>query len=235
MNKELSILAVITARGGSKSIPRKNIKELLGKPLLAYTIEAAQKSKLTRTILSTDDHEIASIGKDYGVEVPFLRPAELATDTSTSIEAVQHALQVLKETEGKVYDYLMILQPTSPLRTAEDIDASIDIALRTDADSVMSMVELEDFSPKKLKKVNDDGSIEPFFEDEGTLSARRQDEAKVYRRNAAIYLTKTEHILNGDLFGKKSYAYIMPPQRSVDINALHDFEFAEHLMKKYGL
>src|SRR3712207_5955487 len=121
MDHTPTVLGVITARGGSKGIPRKNIKDFCGKPLLAYTIEAARDAKLlTRTVLSTEDDEIAAVGKQYGVDVPFMRPRELAQDASTSIEVVQYVLATLEEREGVTYDYVMILQPTSPLRTSED-------------------------------------------------------------------------------------------------------------------
>jgi CMP-N,N'-diacetyllegionaminic acid synthase len=232
MHKDKTTLAIITARGGSKSIPKKNIKELGGKPLIAHTIEAAKGSKLlTRTIVSTDCDEIAEVCRTHGADVPFKRPKEYAEDHSTSMEVVQHALGWLDENEGEEYDYLMILQPTSPLRTSEDIDECIKRAVEHDADSVMSMKELEDFSPKKMKKIEDD-VIVPYFEDEGKESSRRQDLSPMYKRNCAIYLTKTEHIKRGDLFGKKSVAYVMPEERSVDINAPIDFEMAEFLLRR---
>ncbi|MCI0533120.1 acylneuraminate cytidylyltransferase family protein, partial [bacterium] len=136
----IKTLGIITARGGSKGIPRKNIKELMGKPLIAYTILAAKGSALlSRAIVSTDDAEIAEIARMHGADVPFMRPAELAEDASTSIAVVQHAVSWIRENENEIYDYVMILQPTSPLRTAEDIDACIKIADETHADSVMSM------------------------------------------------------------------------------------------------
>jgi len=232
MYKDKKILAIITARGGSKGIPRKNIKDLAGKPLIAYTIEEANKSKyLTRTILSTDDQEIADISKKYGCDVPFMRPDEYAQDESTSMEVVQHALKWLKENNKEEYNYLMILQPTSPLRIAEDIDACIEKIVDTDADSVMSMMELVDFSLKKLKRIEND-KIVSFLEDEGTSSSRRQDLDKVYKRNCAIYLTKIELIMKGDLFGEVSRPVIMPEERSVDINEPIDFELAEFWINK---
>ncbi|MCI0566097.1 acylneuraminate cytidylyltransferase family protein [bacterium] len=228
----IKTLGVITARGGSKGIPRKNIKELMGKPLIAYTILAAKGSALlSRAIVSTDDAEIAEIARMHGADVPFMRPAELAEDASTSIAVVQHAVSWIRENENEIYDYVMILQPTSPLRTAEDIDACIKIADETHADSVMSMKELDDFAPKKIQKI-EDGIIFPLFEDEGKASARRQDLPKAYKRNTAIYLTKTDVIMTGDLFGKISRAYIMPAERSLDINRPIDFEFAEFWLKK---
>ncbi|MBI2047952.1 MAG: acylneuraminate cytidylyltransferase family protein [Parcubacteria group bacterium] len=231
MYKNKKILGVITARGGSKGIPRKNIKELCGKPLIAYTIEAAKGSKyLTRCIVSTDDNEIAEISKKYGADVPFMRTKELAEDKSTSMEVVQHALEELEKI-GEAYDYLMILQPTSPLRTDKDIDESIQLAIDTDADSVMSMKEVDDFSPKKMKKIKN-GIIFPYFEEEGEQSSLRQNLEKAYKRNCAIYLTKTKCIQKGDLFGKISRAYIMPEERSADINNLVDFGLAEFFINR---
>ncbi len=232
MYRTKKILAVITARGGSKSIPKKNIKKLAGKPLIAWTIEAAKKSRLlTRIIVSTDDEEIARVARRFGADVPFMRPTEFAQDTSTSMEVVQHALLWLKENAKEKYDYLMILQPTSPFRTAEDIDECIKLAVEKNADSVMSMKELDDFAPKKIKKIKN-GKILPYFENEGKESSRRQDLEKMYKRNCAIYLTHTRHILCGDLFGKKSHAYIMPEERSLDINGPADFLLAQFLTKR---
>ena len=232
MYKKKRTLAVITARGGSKSIPKKNIVNLVGKPLIAWTIAAAKKSRyLTRTIVSTDSEEIARIARRYGAEVPFMRPAEYAQDKSTSIGVVQHALKWLKENEKEEYDYLMILQPTSPFRTADDIDACIKLAINKKADSVMSMKELDDFAPKKIKKIKR-GKFLFYFKDEWKEPSRRQDLEKMYKRNCAVYLTHTRHILRGDLFGKKSHAYIMPEERSLDINKPADFDLAQFLTKR---
>ncbi len=231
----MKILGVITARGGSKGIPGKNIKPILGKPLIAYTIEAAKSSRfLTRCIVSTDDAAIAAVARKHGADVSFMRPTELAQDKSTSIEVMQHALKWFKENLGEEYDYAVILQPTSPLRTGEDIDASIRLAEEKKADSVMSMVELQDFAAKKIKKIQD-GLIVPYFENEGSAPSRRQDLTPAYRRNCAIYLTKTECIMRGDLFGTVSVPYIMPEERSVDINKPVDFELAEFWLKRNSL
>ena len=235
MYQNKKILAVITARGGSKGIPRKNIKELANRPLIAYTIEAAKNSQyLTRFIVSTDDQEIAEISKNYKADVPFIRPDELAQDNTPSLEVVNHALGWLEENNNERYDYVMTLQPTSPLRNSKDIDECIKKAIEINADSMMSMKELEDFSPKKLKKINNN-LISPYFEDEGSFSARRQDLDKMYKRNCAIYLTKVKFIKQNDLFGKKSVAYIMPEERSIDINSLVDFELAEFWLRKYKI
>ena len=233
MYKNKKILGLITARGSSSSIPKKNIALLAGRPLVSYTIEAAKKSQLlTRTIVSTDNEEIATICRQSGVEVPFMRPAELAQHDTPHIPVVKHALQWLKENTNEEYDYVMILQPTSPLRTAEDIDIAIKKVVDTGADSVMGMIELTDFDPVKIKKIDTEDIILPMFAEEGPQSARRQAGAKAYKRNCAIYLTKTEHIMNNDLFGPVSRAYIMPAERSLDINEPFDLKLAEFFLSK---
>lgn len=228
----LRILGIITARGGSKGVPRKNIKDLCGKPLIAWTIEVGKQSQLlTDCIVSTDDEEIADVARSFGADVPFLRPAHLASDTASSIPVVLHALDWMFANKNKTYDAVMILQPTSPLRLAEDIDASIRFLEKTSADSVMSMVELENFSLKKLKKLEGD-RILSLLDDEGKSSERRDQAEKVYKRNGAIYLTRIDIIRTGDLFGKDSRAYVMPMERSVDINRLDDFTLAEFYLTK---
>lgn len=233
MYKSKTVLAVITARGGSKGIPKKNIKELGGKPLIAWTIEAAKASHfLDYFLVSTDDAEITEVSKKYGAPVPFMRPAELSTDSAKSIPAVQHALNWLREHEGKNFDYVMILQPTSPLRNAEDIDACIEKIVDTNADSVMSMVKLVDFSAPKLKVLDGD-IIKPWLADEGKESNSRHELADVYKRNCAIYLTRADLIMQGDLFGAVSRAHIMPAERSVDINTPFDFLVAEAIVRSY--
>lgn len=232
MYKNKTVLGLVPARGGSQSIPGKNVKILAAHPLIAYTIKAAQESRyVTRCIVSSDEREIIKISKEYTADVPFVRPSELAGNESTAIEVSQHAIAWLEEHENQTYDYLMILQPTSPLRTAHDIDECIKKIVDHDADSVMSMVELIDFSLKKLKKI-EEGTILPFVKEEGRESSPRQHLEKIYKRNCAIYLTKTDLIKKGDFFGKKSLAYVMPPERSVDINTLYDFELAEFWFRK---
>lgn len=226
------ILGVITARGGSKGIARKNIKELLGKPLIAYTIEAAQHSTLlTKVIVSTDDDEIAEVAKRYGADVPYKQPANISGDTNMAFEAVQYAVRTLKE-QGEEFDYAMMLQPTSPLRTADDIDACIRLAVDSNADSVMSMKQLTDFSVKKLKSIDTNGQIHGLLEDEGKQTAARTEAEPVYRRNCAVYLTKTSLVETGDQFGVTSLAYLMPEERSIDINEPVDFALAEFWMKR---
>jgi CMP-N-acetylneuraminic acid synthetase len=231
MYNDKRILGIITARGGSKGVPNKNIADLEGKPLIAYTIDAAtQSTLLTRCIVSTEDESIAEVAISHGAEAPFMRPQELALDTSTSIEVVQHAVNWMKE-NGEEYDYVMILQPTSPLRTAEDIDKSIKKIVDTNADSVMGMVEIQDFSIQKIKFIEDD-VIQPLFTKEGTQSAQRDETPNAFKRNTAIYLTKTELLMQGDLFGKISRPWIMPRERSLDVNDPIDLELASFWLQR---
>ena len=226
------ILGIITARGGSKGIHRKNMIPLLGKPLISYTCEAANESNLlTRCILSTNDHEIIEVARGHGTDVPFVRPEELSEDHSTSIDVVNHALDHLENVDGESFDYVMILQPTSPLRTPTDIDECIIKAIETDADSVMSMVQIEDFSTKKLKRIQTD-EILHLLEHEGEQSGRRDESEPVYKRNAAIYLTKVDCIRAGNLFGIVSRPYVMPAERSIDINTPMDIDIAEFYLRK---
>lgn len=231
MPKNRKILGIITARGGSKGIPDKNIRPLMGKPLILYTIEAARQSKfLTRCIVSTESAEIAEIARRAGADVPFLRPKELATDESLALDVLAHVITELQK-KGETYDYVLMLQPTSPLRTAADIDACIELAVKNDADSVFSLKKIPDFAIQKLKKIGN-GEIKPLLEEERGQSAPRHKGPDVYKRNCAIYLTRTALILKGDQFGRKSMAYVMPEERSIDINTPTDFELAEFWLKK---
>lgn len=231
MYKGKKIIGVIPARGGSKGIPGKNIKPCAGKPLIAYTIEAANGSELLDgCIVTTDDEDIAQVSRESGADVPFMRPAELATDTARGIDVMIHAYKWACD-DREEYDYCILLQPTSPLRTSEDIDNAIRTAVDNDADSVMSMYELIDMSLPKLKVIRNN-QVFPLFQDEGSTTAQRTAAEPIYKRNCAIYLTKGDTLLSGNLFGEKQYAYIMPDDRSVDINEPFEFDLAEFLLQK---
>lgn len=234
MHNLMKVLGVITARGGSKGVPRKNVRMLGDKPLIAWSIEAAKGSKLlTDFIISTDDEEIENVSKEWGARVPFRRPAELATDEAKSIPVIQHALHWLKEQERKEYDAVMILQPTSPFRTSEDIDACIQKMDETGCDSVMSMRKLTDISIPKLKRLEGDRVL-PFTEvAEGKESASRHAAPDVYKRNCAVYLTRTSLVFENDLFGQDSRAHVMSEEHSIDINTPLDFAFAEFLAERW--
>lgn len=223
------MIAIIPARGGSKGLPGKNIKFLNGKPLIAYTIEAALKAKhVHRVIISTDDLEIADTAKKYGAEVPFMRPEYLATDDALAIDVYKYTLSRLSETEGTIITDFMVLQPTSPLRTATDIDKAITIFKEKDADSVISFCQ-EHHPIKWHKYVTPEGKIESIFEN--TIS-NRQDEKPTYFPNGAVYIFKSNILENRNYFTDKSYAYIMNRKHSVDIDTLEDFEYAEFLISQ---
>ncbi len=233
----MKVIGIITARGGSKSIHKKNIADLAGKPILAYSVDTALKSGLTDVILSTDDEEIAEVGRIYGVKVPFMRPAELAGDDVKHVPVLIHALQEYEKITGQTYDYILTIQPTSPFRAVEDIDMAIEIARKNQPDCVVSLEKFTDLSLEKVKYLNEGGLVESAFQDEKNLEGLpRQSRRALYRRNGAIYLTKREILLNGSVYGEKILGFEMPPERSVDINGPIDLKFAEFLLSsaKWG-
>jgi len=232
LSKELKIIAIIPARGGSKGIPRKNIKLLNDKPLIAYSIEAALKSRrVNRVIVSTEDREIAEISKRYGAEV-IDRPKELARDDSPTIDAILHALGLLEKSEY-IPDVVVLLQPTSPLRNAEDIDNAIELFLSNDCESVVSVCEIER-SPYWSFKI-ENGYLKPIFGG-NYVKMRRQDLPKAYMPNGAIYIATPETLRKyKSFYCPKTVPYIMPLERSVDIDNEIDFMLAALIMKKYKL
>jgi CMP-N,N'-diacetyllegionaminic acid synthase len=200
MVHDKSILAVIPARGGSKGLPRKNILPLGGRPLIAWTIEQALASKyLDKVLVSTDDEEIAGIAKDCGAEVPFLRPAELATDTAKTIDVIHHCLAFYKE-RGVSFDYLALLEPTSPLRAEGDIDKAIKLLAEQDAeaDSLVSVGEVHMEHPSIVKKI-ENNYVKPY-ESSGKIITRRQELSKAYFPYGVIYLSKISSLMATDTF-----------------------------------
>ncbi len=231
---DLKILAVIPARGGSKAIPGKNIRVLGSRPLIEYTFDAAKASVLLdRIILSTDDKEIARIGKENKIEVPFFRPAQLAEDNSPTLPVIQHAVNFLEENDNYKADIIIILQPTSPLRRPEHIDEALEILIDTKADSVVSVTELpHQYNPYSVLKT-DNGRLIPFIE-EGERYTQRQQKPLLYARNgASIYAFKYETLINEDsLYGNDCRPYIMNKADSIDIDDMADFELAECILGK---
>lgn len=229
-----TILALIPARGGSKGVPRKNLRCLAGKPLIVYTIEAAlQANFIDRIIVSTDDLEIANISKKYGAEVPFIRPEVLATDGAKGIDVVLHAMQWLEDHNEK-FDLLMLLQPTSPLRDSEDIENALGLFMRKNADAVVSVCEVE-HSPLWMNTLREDLCMKDFIDKE-VLNKNRQQLEIYYRLNGAIYLAKWDFIKQyKSFYGDKTYAYIMPREKSVDIDSEFDLQFAEFLMRNKNI
>ena len=227
----MKILGIIPARAGSKRIPGKNIKPLLGKPLVAYSIEAALKSKLlTHVAVSSDSAEVLKIAAQYPEVTPIQRPAELADDHSPAIDYVKHALQTL----GENFDLVVILQPSSPLTLPEDIDHTIELLLQhPEADSSVSVMKLDHATHPVKLKVKKDDLLLPFWEEEnGRMAAHELPE--LYVRNCAVYVSRSSTITSGKIIGDHCVGYLMPRERSVDINDPIDFEFAEFLMSKHA-
>ena len=228
----MKVLGLIPARGGSKGVQRKNIKKLAGRELITYTIAAAKGSKLCEIIVSTDDNEIAEIADYFGVNAPFRRPAELASDKAKSIDVALHAMETMEDLKGARYDAIMLLQPTTPFRTSEDINNALSLlASDESADSVISVVNVEGHHPARMKYLKEGLLVDPPFCEEYE-NQNRQELEQVYIRNGAIYLTKRETILNGSFKGNKCLALLMPQSRSVNIDTLFDFEYAEWLYTK---
>lgn len=231
-----SVLGVVLARGGSKGIPRKNVALLAGKPLLAYTAAAALRAKrLSRLVLSTDDEEIAVVGRGLGLDVPFMRPPGLAQDDTPAIAVLQDVVRAL-ESLGQRFDAILTLQPTTPLRRPEDIDGAIELFERTGADSVISFVEVGDKHPARMKFLDSQGRVvDPPF-GELVEGQRRQDLPKVYLREGSVYLTRRDVLVNEDsLKGRDCRAWIIPADRACNIDEPIDWILAEALVRHHGL
>lgn len=227
------VLGVITARGGSKGLPGKNLKLLGGKPLLQYTADAARRSKyLTDTIVSTDSTEIADVARLCGVEVPFLRPADLAQDATPHLPVLQHAVREMEAKTGRTYEFVVTLQPTSPFRLPEDIDRTIEMLVSSNADSAVSVCEVESgCHPVKAKRF-DGHRLLPYCvaEMEGT---RRQDLPPAYKRNSAVYVSRRDLIVKENRFyGDHVVGYVVPRDRSIDIDSPLDWIVAEYMLEQ---
>lgn len=227
----MNFLAIVTARGGSKGLKGKNIKELCGKPLINYTIDAARKSKyIKRVVVSTDNEDIAKVAKKAGAEIPCMRPEELATDNASSIDVVLHMINYLKETENYNPEFIILLQPTSPLRDYKHIDEAIEKLLKTDMDAIVSVCESE-VNPYWSNIFN--GEKLEYFIEEGKKITRRQDLPNVYRINGAIYAIKTNVFIEQKTFEPESLTgYIMNSKDSIDIDEALDFKLAEIIMEE---
>ena len=228
----MKILGIIPARGGSKGVPRKNIKNLGNIPLIGHTITAALESNLYKLVVSTEDAEIAEISLKLGANVPFTRPIQLAQDNSSSIDVAINALLETEKIYNEQYDAIMMLQPTTPFRNKNDINNSIDILINNShADSVISVVNVEGHHPARMKYISNNILIDPDF-CEKHENQNRQELVPMYIRNGAIYLTKRNILLQNSLKGHKSYAYIMPLERSINIDNQNDFDYAKWLLQK---
>ncbi|MEJ5377185.1 MAG: acylneuraminate cytidylyltransferase family protein [bacterium] len=227
--KSSHILGVIPARGGSRGIPLKNIRPLLGKPLILYTIEAAKKAKgMDACLVSTDSQEIARISQEAGAWVPFLRPAELATDESPTWCTLMHAILYYEQISGCMVDSVVTLQPTTPLRLPEDIEGAIRTfkEAQPQADSLISACEADHMHPLTLYR-RDGPWLRPFLPGENH-TRRRQEWEKIYWRNGAVYISKRDLVMEGHrVVGDQPLLYEMPSIRSVSIDTEEDLELAE--------
>jgi CMP-N,N'-diacetyllegionaminic acid synthase len=227
----VSCVAIIPARGGSKGVRRKNIAPVGGRPLLAWTIETARAARtVNRIVVTTDDAEIAKIANDHNAEVPFLRPASLATDYTSGMDVLLHAVRWLEENEGYHSDWVLLLQPTSPLRTAEDIDTAFSIATAHNADAVVSANPAQTH-PYWMKKIESDGRFSEFFEQQ-KVDANRQELPPAFALNGAIYLIKNKTLLSQqNFFNSRTYAYVMPQERSLDVDTEWDLHLADLVLR----
>ncbi|MDO9121924.1 MAG: acylneuraminate cytidylyltransferase family protein, partial [Anaerolineaceae bacterium] len=241
MVTKLEVLAVIPARGGSKGIPRKNIKDFAGYPLIAYSIAAATQSKLvTRTIVSTDDEEIAAVARQYGAETPFLRPAEFAQDNTTDLPVFQHVLSWLKENEGYVPDVVVQLRPTSPVRPLACVDDAVNLLVsHPDADSVRGVVEADQCPYKMWLIDTTSGTMSPLLGVDGiseAYNAPRQKLPKAYWQIGHIDAIRPRAIVDqNSMSGKVIMPLIMDPRFTVDLDNLRDWHQGEQLVKEGGL
>lgn len=228
------VLGVILARGGSKAVPLKNIRPILGAPLIAYTIAEALRSRLlTRFVVSTDDERIANISRKYGAEVPFLRPAVLSSDTASSAAALQHAVEWMEREENVTYEYVVDIMVTNPLKTAADIDACVEKIIATGADSVIAVHKLDDHHPIRIKKIVDDKLVD-FCLPEVPESRRQDLKPDAYIRSGSIYCLRRAYLMEqGRRFGgDNSRPYVLPPERAINVDTEIDFLVVENILKR---
>lgn len=226
------MLAIIPARGGSKGLPGKNVRLLAGKPLIAYTIQSALESReVSRVVVSTDSEEIAGIAREYGADIPFMRPAELASDNASAMDTYIYTVDRISNENNTPISEFVVLQPTSPLRMPENIDDAIELFYAKKADSVISMTE-EFHPPVWAKRMDSEGRLTNYFDQPDTL-ANRQVLPTAYMPNGSIYVFRAEILKEKrNYYTENTYAYLMPKLRSVDIDDIYDFEFAEYLIRK---
>jgi N-acylneuraminate cytidylyltransferase len=225
-----TVLGVITARGGSKGLPRKNVLDLGGKPLIAWTIEAARAAEtIDRVVVSSDDAEIIAVAQAWGADAPFVRPAELARDDTPGVEPVLHALEAV----GQPYDYVVLLQPTSPFRTSQDIDAAVSMCVATGAPAVVGVAAAK-ASLYWTFTVAADGLMQPVLPAQGVIG-RRQEIPPTYTLNGAMYVARTDWLRSsGTFFGEATVAFVMSAEHSIDIDSPLDLRIARALVARPG-
>jgi CMP-N,N'-diacetyllegionaminic acid synthase len=232
-NAQEKILAVIPARGGSKGVLQKNIRLVCGKPLIAYTIETAfaARNLLYRVLVSTDDEGIATIARTYGADVPFLRPATLAADGTPTLPVLQHATHFVEQQDGIRLDWVLLLQPTEPFRTVDDIRAAVELGREGGCDSVISVVQVFSVHPILMKRI-ENNRLMPYCIEEKECTRRQDYQPPAYMRNGAIYLTRRDVLVErGSIWGDSIRPYVMPPERSVGVDSELDFKLVTLLMQ----
>ncbi|MCS6263332.1 MAG: acylneuraminate cytidylyltransferase family protein [Nitrospira sp.] len=234
MDRTQKVLAVIPARGGSKGVPRKNIRSVCGRPLITYTIEHARAAQhlFYRIIVSTDDEEIATVAREHGAEVPFLRPANLARDESPMIPMLQHAVDFIEKQDGVRMDWICLLQPTEPFRTVSDIEQCLRLGFAGGCDSVITVVRVFATHPILMKRIEDDVLL-PFCVEEREGTRRQDYQPAAYMRNGSIYLSRRDVLMEqGSIWGQTIRPYVMPLERSVSIDTELDLKLAELMMSE---
>jgi len=233
--KDKTFLAIIPARGGSKGLPGKNIKEICGKPLIAWSIEAGLSSKyIDKVVVSTDNEKIASVARKYGGQVPFLRPEGLAGDAATTFDTLKHAIEFYRESLGEIYDYIVLLEPTSPLREVKDIDLAIETLLASAAQSIVGVCKTESQNPAFLVLQDNRGFVSGY-ENKDMKVLRRQEIQDVYFFEGTIYISDTEALLqNKSFYHQATLAYEVPKYKSLEIDDMDDFIMIEAIMKHKG-
>ena len=224
----MKVLGIVTARGGSKGVPRKNVRLLAGKPLIQYTAEAARAARsLTKTILTTDDQEIAEVGRQCGLEVPFLRPPELARDDTPTLPVLQHAVRFLED-RGESFDAICLLQPTNPMRQATDIDACVALLEKTGVDAVVTMLPVPaEYNPHWVYFQGEDGTFRLSTGERAPIP-RRQLLPPAYHREGSVYVMRRDVLMvKNSLFGDSMSGHLMDPARCVNIDTMEDWAQAE--------
>jgi CMP-N,N'-diacetyllegionaminic acid synthase len=229
----MRILAIIPARGGSKGIPNKNIIDIKGKPLIAYSIIPAlqmlEEQLIDKLIVSTDSNEIGQIAKNHGADFPFLRPDDIAGDKAKSIDLIIHALEYYKQ-QGEIFDAVMLLQPTSPLRTNDDLKNALKLFKENINDSLISAYEEEYINDLVMYKQSDDGKTSIPLNSNHNKGVRRQDHGATYVRNGCIYISSVELLNKGFVIGEQPLLYIMPKSKSINLDTIEDVEILKRVL-----
>lgn len=229
MIENKKILAIIPARGGSKGIPRKNVKAISGKPMIQYTIEAAKECPyIDKVVVSTEDEEIADISMRAGAIVPFSRPEELATDEAKTIDVVMHAVEFY-ERKAERFDIIVLLQPTSPLRNAEDITKALEYFMRNEQRSLVTVSEVSE-SPILMRNFNKENKLEKILEEDSDV--RRQDMKKFYRINGAIYINKASELNANTSFNDNEMGFVLTQEHGIDVDEPQDLVVAEYYLSQ---